>query len=66
MAIPIFLTISMYIGPTRLLKVDLPNVNYNFEGGLRERYTNADWSDYSEIKEAIAADNNENNDEKDS
>ena len=61
----ILLTIGMHIGPTRLLNVGLLNAQYDSERKLYEGCTGADWGDDSEIEEAMAADNNEDNDTKD-
>ena len=38
---PIFLTIGMYIGPTRLLEVDLLNAKYYLDGRFCEECTYA-------------------------
>lgn len=62
---PILLTIDMYIGLIRLLEVGPPNAKYNLEERLREGYTDMDWGDKGEIKEAMAIGNNKNNDNKD-
>ena len=64
MAILIFLTIDMYIGSTRLLEVNPPNTKYDLEEKFHEGYIGADWDNEVEI-EAIAIDNNKNNDDKD-
>lgn len=55
----------MYIEPTRLLKVDSPNVKYDLEEKFYEGCTGADWGNDSEIEKAMAADNNKDNNEKD-
>ena len=52
----------MHIGPTRLLEIGPPNAKYDLKKRLRERYTSADWGDDGEIEEAIAADDNKDND----
>lgn len=62
---PIFLTIGMHIRPTRLLEVISPNIKYDSEGRLYEGCTYANLGDKSEIK-AMVADNNEDDDDKDS
>lgn len=41
MATSIFLTIGIYIGPTRLLEVGSPNIEYNSEERLRVGCINA-------------------------
>lgn len=41
-ATPIFFTIGIHIGPTRLLKVGLPNAEYDLEEKVCEGYTSAD------------------------
>ena len=64
-AIPIFLTIGMHIGPIKLLKVDLPNAKYNLEEKLRERCIGINWVDDGEIEEAMVVYNNKDNNEKD-
>lgn len=61
----IFLTIGVYIKPTRLLKVGLPNTKYNLEKKFCKGCTSIDWSDNHQIKKAIAMDNNKNNDKED-
>lgn len=66
MATPIFLTIGMYIGLTKLLKVGPFNAEYDFEEKFCEGCTGVDWGNDDEIKEAMAADNNKNDDEKES
>ena len=64
MATPTLLTIGMQIGPTRLLEVGPPNAKYDLEGRLREGCTSADWGNNGETEEAMAADNNKDDDEK--
>ena len=64
-AIPIFLTIRMHIGLTRLLKVGRPNVEYDLERKLHKRCINIDWGDNGKIKEAMAADDDKDNNEGD-
>ena len=64
-ATPILLTIGMHIGSTRFLELGFPNAKYDLESKLREGCTDRDWGDNGEIEEAIAADNDENNDEED-
>ena len=65
-ATPILLIIGMHIGPTKLLEIGPPNAEYNSEGRFCERCTGADWGNDSEIEEAMAADNNEDDNEEDS
>lgn len=65
MAIVIFLTIGMYIGPIRLLEVGPFNADYDSEGRLYEGYNNLDWNDEGEIKETMAANNNKDDDKED-
>lgn len=62
--IPIFLTISIHIEPTRFLKVGFLNIKYNSKKKLYERYTSVNWHDKYEIEKVIAVNNNKNNDEK--
>lgn len=62
----ILLIISMHIEPTKLLEVGPSNTKYDLEERLCKRCTNTNWGDDSEIEKAIAADNNKNNNEKDS
>ncbi len=64
-ATSIFLTIGIYIGPNRLLEVGSPNTEYDSEGKLCERCTGVYWDDESEVKEAMTAGNDKNNDDKD-
>ena len=61
-ATPILLTIGIHIGPTSLLEVGPSNAKYDSEERLREECTDTDWGDDGEIEEAMAADNNEDND----
>ena len=65
-AIPIFLTIRMHIGPTRLLEVSPSNAEYDLEGKLNKRCTGANWGDDGEIKEAMAADDDKDDNEENS
>lgn len=65
LTILIFLTINIYIGLTRLLKIGLPNTEYNLKGRLREDYTSMDWGDEDKIEKVMAAGNDENDDDKD-
>ena len=65
MITPIFLTINIHIGLTRLLEVGPSNAKYDLDKKLRKGCTNVDWGDDDEIEGAMAADNNEKNDEKD-
>lgn len=65
-ATPILLTIDMYIEPTRLLEVGSPNAKYNSEGRLRKRYTSVNCSDKGEIAVTMIADDNKDDDDKDS
>lgn len=65
MATLIFLTISIHIGPTRLLEVVFPNIKYDLEEKLHEGCTSTDWGNDDKIKEVMAANNNEDNNEKD-
>ncbi len=65
MAIPICLTIGMYIGLTRLLEVGLLNIDYNLKKRLREKYTGINWDNERKIEEAIAASNNKDDDDED-
>lgn len=61
----ILLTIGMYISPTRLLKVNPPNVEYDLEERLHEGCIGVDWSDEGEIAVVMAVGNNKVNDDKD-
>ena len=61
-AISIFLIIGMQIGPTRLLEVGLPNAKYNLERKLCKKCTGADLGNDGEIKGAMTADNNKDDD----
>lgn len=63
-AIPIFLTIGIYIESTRLLEVGFSNVKYYLKKRFYEEYTSADYGDEGEIIEAIAANDNKDNNEK--
>lgn len=65
MATPIFLTISIYIGPTRLLELGLVNAKYDSEEIFCKEYTSADWGDDGEIDKAMAINNNKKNDKGD-
>lgn len=65
MTTPILLTIDMHIGLTKLLEVGPPNAKYNLEERLREGYTGMDWGNKGEIEEAMATDNNKDNDNED-
>lgn len=56
----------MHIRPTRVLKVGPSNAKYNLEGKVREEYSGADWGDNSEIEEAMAANDNKDDDQEDS
>lgn len=53
-ATPIFLIIKIHIGPNRLLEYGVAIANYDSEGRLCGRCQGFDWSDYREIKEAVA------------
>lgn len=55
----------MHIKLTRLLAVGLPNTEYDLEGRLHEGCTSVDWGDEGEIKEAMTAGDNEDDDDKD-
>lgn len=66
MATLILLTISMNIGPTKLLKFDLTNAKYDSKRRLCEGYTGVDLDDDGKIKETMAADNDKNDDNEDS
>lgn len=65
MTIAIFLTINMYIRPTRILEVDSPNAKYDSKERLYEECINADWGDNNKMKEAMIANNNKDNDKED-
>ena len=65
MAILIVLTIEMYIKPTRLLKIDHLKTKYNSKKRLYERCTGVNWSDDGKTIEAIAIDNNKDDDKND-
>lgn len=56
----------MHIRLTRFLEVDFFNTEYDSEGKFCERYTNINWDDDDKIKELMAADNDKDNDKKDS
>lgn len=56
----------MHIRLSKLLKVGLPNAKYDSKRRLGEGYTSVDWGNDSEIKEAMAVDNNKDDDEEDS
>ena len=53
----------MLIRLTEFLEVSPSNAQYDSERRLREKCNVANWSDDSEIKEAIATDVNEDDDE---
>lgn len=55
----------MYVAPTRLWEVGLANVKYDLEERLHEKYIGANLGDDSEIEEAVAVNDNKDNDEKD-
>ena len=63
-ATPIISTIGIYIKPTRLLELGPPNTEYNLEKRLCKGCTSVNWGNKDEIKEAMAAKNKKNNDEK--
>lgn len=65
MAISIFLIIGIHIGSTRFLEVGSLNAKYDSKRKLCEGYISIDWGDNGKIKEAIAVNNNKDNDEKD-
>lgn len=65
MATSIFLNIGIYIGPTRFLEIGLFNTKYNLKKRLSKRYTSANQSDNSKMKEVIAMDNNKNDNKED-
>lgn len=65
MATSILLTISIYIGSIRLLKVGFFNAKQDLKEKFYKRYTGADWGYDDKIKETMAMHNNENNDERD-
>lgn len=54
---------SIYIRPTRLLKVGLLNAKYDLEGRLRKGYTGVNWSDDGEIETMITNDNEDDDEE---
>ena len=61
-ATPIFITISIHIGPTRLLEVSPHNAEYYLVRKLPEECTGADWVYDGKIKETMAANNNKEDD----
>lgn len=65
MATPIFLTIGMHIGQTKLLEVGPFNAGYDFEARLCKECTSTDCGNKGKIKEAMAADNHKDDDEED-
>lgn len=62
---PIFLTISIYIGLIKPLKVSLLNAKYDLNGKLRESCTSVDLGYEGEIEEAMSAGNNKDDNNKD-
>lgn len=65
MVTSIFLTINIHIEPTRLLEIGLPNAEYDLKERICEGYTNNDLGYDGQIEEAIAADNNKNDNKED-
>lgn len=65
MAISILLTISIYIGLARLLKVGPLNIKYDLEEKLCKECISTDWRNDNKIKEVMVVDNNKNNNNKD-
>lgn len=65
MVTPILLTIGMYIRSTKLLEVGLLNAEYDLEEKLCEWCTDTNCDDDGEIEEAMAVDNNKNNNKDD-
>ncbi len=65
MATLILLTIGMHIRPTGLLEVGQPNAKYDSEERLSEGSIGVDWGDEGEIVKAMAASDNEDDDDKD-
>lgn len=63
-AIASSLTIGMYIRPTRLLEVGLFNVEYDSVGKLYGRCTDVDWGNEGKIEEAMAATDDNKDDDK--
>lgn len=61
MVTSIFLTISMHIRPTKLLKVGPLNARYNFKKRLCKKYMGTNWDNDSKIKGTMITDNNKNN-----
>lgn len=61
----IFLVIYMHIGPTRLLENSASNATFDKDKRLCTRSIGLDWDDNTKIKEAIATDKNNKNEEKD-
>lgn len=55
----------MHIGPPKLLETGLLNIKYDFEGKLCEKCTCADCGNDGKIEEAMATDNNKDNDKED-
>lgn len=64
-ALPIFLTIGMYIGPTRLFEVGPPKAVYDSERRLHEGCIGVDWGDQGEIAVVMAAGNDKDDNDKD-
>lgn len=62
---PILLTIGMHIEPTRLLENIHLNSKYDSKKKFCKKCTNTNWDDDSKIKNDIAADNVEANNEED-
>ena len=66
MANAILLTIGMHVGPTRFLEFKPPDAEYDSTGRQLGGHTSVDWDDDSEIKKAMAAaDNNKDDDKED-
>lgn len=55
----------MHIRPTRLLEVGPPNAEYDLKERLRKRCTGGDCGNNGKIEEAMAADNNKDDDKED-
>lgn len=62
---PIFLILHIYIRPTRLLKDRIPNTEFDADEKLYPRSIGLDWDDSGKIEEAIATDEDDEDEKKD-
>lgn len=61
----IFLVFYMHIGPTKLLKNGVSNIQFDVNKRFCPKFTNLNWDNSAKIEETITADKNSKDEEED-